>query len=629
MGTGPFRLTDISSQRAVLDANTAYYAGEPNIRRFELRFYPDEPSLLTALKAGEVDNALFRSPLDASDLQDLESNPDWQVLHLPSTTSTVLYFNNAVALLQDKKVRQALAYATDRGQIIADDSEWSGGAGRQPHPRRHVGLLRRPRPLHLRPDSGGEAPRRGGLDASGNWRAGEGRPGDAPEHRHERRRAATGRRAGDRGVVVGGGRADRRLDARADDPPARHPDAAARSRSRCTASTAARTPDPYPAYHTSQAGPGGDNLSGFSNPDADILLQTARQTSDVAVRLALYRQFQEVFASEVPSLPLFQRTLTYVIEQGTCRAWDSSVLFNSSSRFAKSGTGARMADTPGRLHHHAHDRLRPLRALRRRDEGRHPQRQPAGDHRRHHARGAAAASRRGKLSAGAAPGRTSRRAACTSRSSIRASAANGGRWSLATPAGFFVGPDNGVLSAALPDSADRAASAASPSRCDSPRGTSRWPSANPAYMRHPVSSTFHGRDVFAPVAAHLTLGVDIDSFGERVDFDSRAAALEGCEEGRWESGGSRHPRRPLWQPGHQHSRRRPRWRRRDGRDRGRSGARSRQHLRRRRRPGRANRQQRLPGGGDAAGRRGASCWKRDLDTPVSVKPVVVRLKRPQ
>jgi len=91
-------------------------------------------------------------------------------------------------------------------------------------------------------------------------------------------------------------------------------------------------PDPYPAYHTSQARPGGGNLSGFSSPDADLLLQTARQITDVASRMALYRQFQEVFASEVPSLPLYHRTFTYVVGKHL-QGVGQPVLFNSSSRF--------------------------------------------------------------------------------------------------------------------------------------------------------------------------------------------------------------------------------------------------------------------------------------------------------
>jgi S-adenosyl-L-methionine hydrolase (adenosine-forming) len=32
--------------------------------------------------------------------------------------------------------------------------------------------------------------------------------------------------------------------------------------------------------------------------------------------------------------------------------------------------------------------------------------------------------------------------------------------------------------------------------------------AEPSYWRHPVSNTFHGRDILAPVAAHLSLGLD-------------------------------------------------------------------------------------------------------------------------
>jgi S-adenosylmethionine hydrolase len=37
--------------------------------------------------------------------------------------------------------------------------------------------------------------------------------------------------------------------------------------------------------------------------------------------------------------------------------------------------------------------------------------------------------------------------------------------------------------------------------------------AEPRYWRQPVSATFHGRDVFAPVAGHLSLGVDPASLG--------------------------------------------------------------------------------------------------------------------
>jgi S-adenosylmethionine hydrolase len=80
---------------------------------------------------------------------------------------------------------------------------------------------------------------------------------------------------------------------------------------------------------------------------------------------------------------------------------------------------------------------------------------------------------------------------------------------------LFVGPDNGILEWALSD----------PDAEVHMLAEERW-------FRRPVSRTFHGRDVFAPVAAHLACGVPLDSFGPRVTDPVRsprpaARALEG------------------------------------------------------------------------------------------------------
>ena len=40
---------------------------------------------------------------------------------------------------------------------------------------------------------------------------------------------------------------------------------------------------------------------------------------------------------------------------------------------------------------------------------------------------------------------------------------------------------------------------------------------NPAYHHQPVSTTFHGRDVFAPAGAHLAAGADLADFGKAVE----------------------------------------------------------------------------------------------------------------
>ncbi len=62
---------------------------------------------------------------------------------------------------------------------------------------------------------------------------------------------------------------------------------------------------------------------------------------------------------------------------------------------------------------------------------------------------------------------------------------------------FLVGPDNGLFSLIL--------AACPPQLVVSLE--------NPRYFLPEVSATFHGRDIFAPVAAHLSLGVPLTDFG--------------------------------------------------------------------------------------------------------------------
>src|SRR5271154_775273 len=65
---------------------------------------------------------------------------------------------------------------------------------------------------------------------------------------------------------------------------------------------------------------------------------------------------------------------------------------------------------------------------------------------------------------------------------------------------YFIAPDNGVLSMVF-----------APEKPKVRHITSE------RYFLHPVSRTFHGRDVFSPVAAHLAAGVRPAQFGKRID----------------------------------------------------------------------------------------------------------------
>ncbi len=70
---------------------------------------------------------------------------------------------------------------------------------------------------------------------------------------------------------------------------------------------------------------------------------------------------------------------------------------------------------------------------------------------------------------------------------------------------FYVGPDNGLLLVAA-------------ERLGGIEQTAEI--SNPAYMLESVSSTFHGRDVFSPAAAHLAKGLELAELGPALDPDA-------------------------------------------------------------------------------------------------------------
>ncbi|MGI8551324.1 MAG: SAM hydrolase/SAM-dependent halogenase family protein [Dehalococcoidia bacterium] len=85
---------------------------------------------------------------------------------------------------------------------------------------------------------------------------------------------------------------------------------------------------------------------------------------------------------------------------------------------------------------------------------------------------------------------------------------------LRTAHHIFVGPDNGLLSAALSD--EQRQPSPQPGQLAElpcPPDIEAVHLHNPEYFRHPVSTTFHGRDIFAPVGAHLSRGIELARLG--------------------------------------------------------------------------------------------------------------------
>ena len=86
---------------------------------------------------------------------------------------------------------------------------------------------------------------------------------------------------------------------------------------------------------------------------------------------------------------------------------------------------------------------------------------------------------------------------------------------LQTPHGSFVAPDNGLLSRVVSEYLSDSPTFEDDETVALPDTVRAFNLTNPDYWLRQVSSTFHGRDIFTPVAAHLSLGVPPEAMGDR------------------------------------------------------------------------------------------------------------------
>jgi len=86
---------------------------------------------------------------------------------------------------------------------------------------------------------------------------------------------------------------------------------------------------------------------------------------------------------------------------------------------------------------------------------------------------------------------------------------------LRTPSADFVAPDNGVLSYVIRQFSTRPV-ADDIEQVELAPELEAVALTEPRFWRSPVSPTFHGRDIFAPVAALLSLGFPPVNFGEAI-----------------------------------------------------------------------------------------------------------------
>lgn len=117
VGTGPFRFVEfLPGQRLVLERNAEYWMGElPYLDRVEFLPFPDPVAQVNALRTGAADWIEY---VPDGDVEFLQADPQFTVVGGLGTNFRALYLNMDRPPLDDVRVRQAIAWALDRDEIV-------------------------------------------------------------------------------------------------------------------------------------------------------------------------------------------------------------------------------------------------------------------------------------------------------------------------------------------------------------------------------------------------------------------------------------------------------------------------------------------------------------------------------
>jgi len=289
---------ELRDERAILAANDTYFDGRPFIEQIELRFVTARESALAALSRGDTTAFGERLRLENAGL-----NPPagLRAPAVPLDEYTVLSFNLRRSSLSDQRLRQALAHALDKNQLITQ--ALAGTA-------RSINTPILPGSWAFNPEVRWYAPDRAAaeriLEELGYVRGSDGRQTreglplslELLVDSEVRRRAAAdevARQWGELGITV----TVRELE------PTQLITQLRRGSFDMAIHSWARIgpdPDPFALWYSGSS----LNYTGLRDEVIDQLLENARQEHELAARSADYALFQQRWIELVPSITLYQ-----------------------------------------------------------------------------------------------------------------------------------------------------------------------------------------------------------------------------------------------------------------------------------------------------------------------------------
>lgn len=119
VGTGAFQLKEwVPQQHIILERNENYYGDKPKLETVKLELIPDATSLMAGLQVGDLDII----PLSGDQVQMLKENTEYSILAQPMNAVQIMSLNTDNKILANEKVRQAIAMAINKDEVIEASS---------------------------------------------------------------------------------------------------------------------------------------------------------------------------------------------------------------------------------------------------------------------------------------------------------------------------------------------------------------------------------------------------------------------------------------------------------------------------------------------------------------------------
>ncbi len=117
IGSGPFKFVSAEQDKEIIvERNDNYWGTKARLARVRFTVVPDTTTRALELRKGSADAAI--NALTSDTIVALEREPNLQIERAPGTVLSYLAFNMRDPTLQDVRVRQAIAYAIDRGPLL-------------------------------------------------------------------------------------------------------------------------------------------------------------------------------------------------------------------------------------------------------------------------------------------------------------------------------------------------------------------------------------------------------------------------------------------------------------------------------------------------------------------------------